>query len=198
MSKSLIRFVATALIALLGITTAFAGGGTRFFVGESIPVIDKAIVRPAPQPKNKPHEKPPQGSVSKPDPKPGPKPRPKPRIEAASVVYYTTGFEVTSGQPQQPVQDIQPQAEQTVQNIPSTKQKQEIPHQLQEPVVQQVEQPVKQLPQPVQETQNEPIIIMPQSVNAGNDSRSKRRSQWTYDIPGMTGGNGNGPLIYNP
>jgi hypothetical protein len=198
MNRPLIRFVATALIASLGINVAFAGGGTRFFVGESIPVIDKAIVRPAPQPKNKPHEKPTQGSVSKPDPKPGPKPGPMPRIEAASVVYYTTGFEVTSGQPQQPAQDIQPQAEQAVQTIPSTKQNQETPRQLQEPVVQQVEQPVKQLPQPVQETQNEPIIIMPQSVNAGNDSRSKRRSKWTYDIPGMTGGNGNGPLIYNP
>ena len=182
MNRPLTRFAATALIAMLGITTALAGagGGTRFFVGESIPVIDKAIVRPAP------------------DSKPGPKPGPKPRVEAASVVYYTTGFEVNSGQPQQPAQDIQPQVEQAVQNIPSTKQKQVTPRQLQEPVVQQVEQPVKQLPQPVPETQNEPIIITPQSVNAGNGSNSKRRSKWTYGVPGMTGGEGNGPLIYNP
>lgn len=127
-----------------------------------------------------------------------PGPSPRPTIEAVGVVYYTTGFEVNTGQPQQSAQKIQPQAEQAVQNIPSTKQKQEVPRQPQKPVTQQVEQPVKQLPQPVQETQNEPIIITPQSVNVGNDSRSKRRSKWTYDIPGMTGGDGNGPLIYNP
>jgi hypothetical protein len=53
----------------------------------------------------------------------------------------------------------------------------------------------------MQETLNEPIIITPRSVSAGNNnSKSKRRSQsqWTYGVPGMTGGNGNGPLIYNP
>lgn len=204
MNRPLIRFAMTALIAALGITTAFAGGGTRFFVGESIPVVDKAIVRPAPQPKNIPHGKPTQGSNLKPDPKPGPGPkpgpRPRPSNEVVSVVYYTDGFEVNIGQPQPPAQDVQPQAEQAVQNAPSPKQKQEMPRRLQEPVTQQVEQPVKQLPQPVQEPQTEPIIITPQSANAGNSngSKSKRRSKWTYDIPGMTGGDGNGPLIYNP
>jgi len=54
----------------------------------------------------------------------------------------------------------------------------------------------------MQEALNEPIIITPQSVNAGNSnsSKSKRRSKskWTYGVPGMTGGEGNGPLIYNP
>ena len=78
--------------------------------------------------------------------------------------------------------------------------------QLQGPVTQQVEQAVQELPQPMQEALNEPIIITPQSINAGNSnssksrSKSKRRSrtQWTYGVPGMTGGNGNGPLIYNP
>ena len=205
MNRPLIRFATTALIAALGITTAFAGGGTRFFVGESIPVVDKAIVRPAPQPKNKPHEKPARESNLKPDPKPGPGPKPGPRpgprprtAEAVSVVYYTDGFEVNIGQPQQPAQDVQPQAEQAVQNAPSTKRIQETPRQLQEPVTQQVEEAVQQLPQPVLETQNEPIIITPQSVNAGNGSKSKRRSKWTYGVPGMTGGEGNGPLIYNP
>ena len=205
MNRPLIRFATTALVAALGITTAFAGGGTRFFVGESIPVVDKAIVRPAPQPKNKPHEKPTQESISKPDskpgpgPKPGPKPGPRPHTtETVSVVYYTNGFEVNIGQPQQPAQNIQPQAQQAVQNAPSPKQIQEMARQLQGPVTQQVEQAVQQLPQPMQEMLNEPIIITPQSVNAGNGSKSKRRSKWTYDIPGMTGGEGNGPLIYNP
>ncbi len=204
MNRPLVRFATTALVAALGITTAFAGGGTRFFVGESIPVVDKAIVRPAPQPKNKPHEKPTRESVSKPDPKPGsapksgPRPGPRPRTEAASVVYYTNGFEVNIGQPQQPAQDVQHQAEQAVQSAPSPKQIQEMTRQLQEPVTQQVGHEVQQLPQPVPEAQNEPIIITPQSVNTGNGSNSKRRSKWTYGVPGMTGGDGNGPLIYNP
>ena len=208
MNRPLIRFATTALIAALGITAAFAGGGTSIFVGKSIPVVDKAIVRPAPQSKNKPHEKPTQESVSKPDPKPGPGPKPgpkpgpspRPSNEVVSVVYYTDGFEVNIGQPQQPAQDVQPQAEQAVQSAPPPKQIQEMPRQLQEPVTQQIEQAVQQLPQPVPETLNEPIIIAPQSVNTGNsnNSKSKRRSKWTYGIPGMTGGDGNGPLIYNP
>ena len=237
MNRPLIRFAMTALIATLGITTAFAGsgGGTRIFVGESIPVVDKAIVKPAPQsqPKNKPQQstspaaKPSQGSNPKPGPKPGPKPRP---AEAASVVYYTNGFEVNIGQAQQAVQELQPlvdqvlqnmpsaeeiqemarqlqgpvsqQLEQAMQNMPSAEEIQEMARQLQGPVSQQVEQAVQQLPQPVQEALNEPIIITPQSVNAGNgnskSSKSKRSSKWTYGIPGMTGGEGNGPLIYNP
>jgi hypothetical protein len=209
MNRPLIRFATTALIATLGITTAFAGsgGGTRLFVGESIPVVDKAIVKAAPQPKpnTKPQQstppaaKPSQGSNPKPGSKPGPKPRP---AEAASVVYYTDGFEVNIGQAQQAAQELQPLLEQVMQNMPSADQIQEMARQLQGPVTQQVEEAMQQLPQPMQEALNEPIIITPQSVNAGNSngSKSKRRSKskWTYGVPGMTGGEGNGPLIYNP
>ena len=237
MNRPLIRFATTALIAALGITTAFAGsgGGTRIFVGESIPVVDKAIVKPAPQPqpKTKPQQstspaaKPSQGSNPKPGAKPGPKPRP---TEAASVVYDTDGFDLNIGQVQQAAQELQPlieqvlqnmpsaeqiqemarqlqgpvtqQVEQAMQNMPSAEQIQEMARQLQGPVTQQVEQAVQQLPQPMQEMLNEPIIITPQSVNTGNSksSKSKRssKSKWTYGVPGMTGGEGNGPLIYNP
>ena len=208
MNRPLIRFATTALIAALGITTAFAGGGTRIFVGESIPVVDKTIVKPAPQqPKTKPQGatpavKPTQGANPKPgskpgpDPKPGPKPRPV--NEISSVVYYTDGFELNIGQVQQAAQELQPVLEQVMQSMPSAEQIQEMARQLQDPVTQQVEQAVQQLPQPMQEALNEPIIITPQSVSTGNKSKSKRRSKWTYDIPGMTGGDGSGPLIYNP
>ena len=233
MNRPLIRFATTALIATLGITTAFAGsgGGMRLFVGESIPVVDKAIVKPAPQSqqKNKPQQsmspaaKPTHGSNSKPGPKPSSKPRP---AEASSVVYYTNGFEVNIGQVQQAVQELQPVVEQVLQNMPSAEEIQEMARQLQGPVTQQVEQAmrnmpraeeiqemarqlqgpvtqqveqaVEQLPEPMQEVLNEPIIITPQSVSTGGGSKSKRRSKWTYDIPGMTGGDGSGPLIYNP
>ena len=242
MNRPLIRFATTALIAALGIATAFAGsgGGTTFFAGKSIPVVDKAIVKSAPQPKQKsqppqqstnPAAKPNQGPNSKPGPGPNPKPGPKPRpAEAVSVVYYTDGFEVNIGQAQQAVQELQPLVDQVLQNMPSAEEIQEMARQLQGPVTQQVnqvmrnmpsaeeiqemarqlqgpvsqqvEEAVQQLPQPVQEALNEPIIITPQSVNAGNgnskSSKSKRSSKWTYGIPGMTGGEGNGPLIYNP
>ena len=204
-------------------------------MGESIPVVDKAIVKPAPQPKSNtkpqqstsPAAKPTQGSNPKPGPKPGAKPR---TTEAASVVYYTDGFELNIGQVQQAAQELQPlleqvlqnmpsaeeiqemarqlqgpvtqQVEQAMQNMPSAEQIQEMARQLQGPVTQQVEQAVQQLPQPMQEALNEPIIITPQSVNPGNSksSKSKRssKSKWTYGVPGMTGGEGNGPLIYNP
>ena len=202
MNRPLIRFATTALIATLGIT-AFAGsGGTRIFVGESRPVVDKAIVKPAPQkqPKNKPQgaipaEKPTRESKPKPGPNSGPKPRPS---NNAGVVYYTDGFELNIGQVQQAAQELQPLLEQVMQNMPSAEQIQEMARQLQGPVTQQVEQAVQQLPQPMQEALNEPIIITPQSVSTGGSSKSKRRSKWTYDIPGMTGGDGNGPLIYNP
>ena len=220
MNRPLIRFATTVLIAMLGITSAFAGsgGGTRIFVGESIPVVDKAIVKPAPQPKQKTKTqqqpatrsgssngsktsaaKPAQG----PDPKPGQKPGQKPRpAEASSVVYYTDGFELNIDQLQQTAQELQPLLEQVMQNMPSADEIQEMARQLQGPVTQQVEQAVQQLPQPIQEMLNEPIIITPQSVDSGNSngSKSKRRSKskWTYDVPGMTGGEGNGPLIYNP
>ena len=47
---------------------------------------------------------------------------------------------------------------------------------------------------------NEPIIIMPRYVeNGSNNSRGNRNnnSQHQYG-EGYSGGNGNGPLIYNP
>ena len=146
------------------------------------------------------------------------------------MVYYTDGFELNIGQVQQAAQELQPlieqvlrnmpsageiqemarqlqgpvtqQVEQAMQNMPSAGEIQEMARQLQGPVTQQVEQAVQELPQPMQKALNEPIIITPQSVNAGNSnsSKSKRRSKskWTYGVPCMTGGNGNGPLIYNP
>ena len=230
MNRPLIRFAATTLIAALGITTAFAGsgGGTRLFAGESIPVVDKAIVKPAPQPKQKsqpqqkpatrsnsgtmsttpatkpnqgPNSKPNPGSNSKPPPGPNPKPGPNPRpAEAVGVVYYTDGFEVNIGQVQQAAQELQPLLDQVMQNMPSAEDIQEMARQLQGPVSQQVEQAAQQLPQSMQEILNEPIIITPQSANEGNskNSKTKRSSKWTYGVPGMTGGEGNGPLIYNP
>ena len=212
MNRPLLRFATTALIAALGINTAFAGsngGGTRIFVGESIPVVDKTIMKPAPQLKPNPKPqgaapaaKPTQDAKSKPgskpgpDPKPGPKPRPV--NEVSSVVYYTDGIEVNIDQVQQAAQELQPLVEQILQNMPSAEEIQEMARQLQGPVTQQVEQAVEQLPEPMQEALNEPIIITPQSVSTGGGSKSKRRSKWTYEIPGMTGGDGNGPLIYNP
>ena len=236
MNRPLIRYATTALIATLGIATAFAGSGggeTKIFVGESIPVVDQAIMKtvPQPQPKTRQQSTSPAAKTTRgSNPKPGSRPSPKPRpTEAASVVYYTDGIEVNIGQVQQAAQELQPllekvmqnmpsadqiqeitrqlqgpvtqQVEQAMQNMPSADQIQEMARQLQGPVTQQVEQAVQQLPQPMQETLNEPIIITPRSVSAGNNSsKSKRRSksQWTYGVPGMTGGNGNGPLIYNP
>ena len=120
------------------------------------------------------------------------------------MVYYTDGFEVNIGQVQQAAQELQPLLEQVMQNMPSAEEIQEMARQLQGPVTQQVEEAVQQLPQPMQEALNEPIIITPQSVNTGNSNgskskrRSKSKSKWTYGVPGMTGGEGNGPLIYNP
>ena len=154
MNRPLIRFVTTALIATLGIASAFAGsgGGTRIFVGESIPVVDKAIVKPAPQPqpKNQPQQqsttpatKPSQGSNPKQGTKPGAKPRP---AEAASVVYYTDGFELNIGQVQQAAQELQPLIEQVLQNMPSPEQIQGMARQLQGPVTQQVEQAMQNMP----------------------------------------------------
>ena len=264
MNRPLIRCATTALVAALGIATAFAGsngGGTRIFVGESIPVVDKTIVKPAPQPKPKPKPqgtapsaKPAQDAKPKPGPAPKPGPKPRPVNEVSSVVYYTDGLEVNIGQVRQAVQELQPvveqvlqnmpsaeeiqemarqlqgpvtqqveqamrnmpsageiqemarqlqgpvtqQVEQAMRNMPSPEEIQEMARQLQGPVTQQVEQAMEQLPEPMQEALNEPIIITPQSVSNGGGSKSKRRSKWTYDVPGMTGGNGNGPLIYNP
>ena len=41
-----------------------------------------------------------------------------------------------------------------------------------------------------------PIIITPRSVRAGNSSGGGKSSY--RDVPGYSGGDGTGPLIYNP
>ena len=56
-----------------------------------------------------------------------------------------------------------------------------------DPAVQQIVQENPQL--------NEPIIITPRSVRAGNASSGGNRNSYGA---GYSGGNGNGPLIYNP
>ena len=52
---------------------------------------------------------------------------------------------------------------------------------------------------PKQAKAQDPIIITPRSVSAGNakSGSSGRGSRHTYG-EGYSGGNGNGPLIYNP
>ena len=45
--------------------------------------------------------------------------------------------------------------------------------------------------QPKQAQAQDPIIIMPKSVSNGNSSNRN-------SMPGYSGGNGSGPLIYNP
>ena len=155
-------------------------------IGNTTPVVPPG---PGPDPKPGPG----------PDPKPGPGPGPRPHNEAIGVEYYDTGIGVEVGQVESAAPAIAPQVEQVMQNMPSSEQIQQMARQLQGPVTQQVEQAVQQLPQPMQEKLNEPIIILPRSVNAGNGSRTTRsNSNSTYGIPGMSGGNGNGPLIYNP
>jgi len=42
---------------------------------------------------------------------------------------------------------------------------------------------------------NEPIIITPRSVRAGNPKSAGKKHEYGT---GYSGGNGNGPLIYNP
>ena len=152
-------------------------------------------VTPVPGPDPKP------GPGPDPKPGPGPGPGPRPHNEVVGVEYYDTGVGVEVGvsQTESAAPAVAPQVEQVMQNMPSAEQIQQMARQLQGPVTQQVEQAVQQLPQPMQEKLNEPIIILPRSVNAGNGSRTTRsNSNSTYGIPGMSGGNGNGPLIYNP
>ena len=139
------------------------------------------------------------GPGPNPGPKPGPGPKPRPNDGAVGVTYYDTGVTVEIGQVESAPQTAAPQVEQVMQSMPDAEQIQQMARQLQGPVTRQVEQAVQQQPQPVQEKLNDPIVILPRSVNAGNGSRATRsNSKPTYGIPGMSGGNGNGPLIYNP
>ena len=56
--------------------------------------------------------------------------------------------------------------------------------------------PQKQPPeQPKQAQTQDPIIIMPRSVRAGNTSGGGSSNR---NLPGYSGGDGTGPLIYNP
>ena len=63
-------------------------------------------------------------------------------------------------------------------------------------------EPTEPEPQIVQEPSQkpaqtqEPIIITPRSVRAGNSSGGGKSSY--RDVPGYSGGDGTGPLIYNP
>ena len=97
------------------------------------------------------------------------------------------------------VDSLVPQAQNAVKQIepmmPQIQQQaQQAARQIQnDPAIQQLVQDNPQL--------NEPIIILPRSVRAGNtgsgSSSGRRRSQHAYG-DGYSGGNGQGPLIYNP
>ena len=86
---------------------------------------------------------------------------------------------------QQAVQQVEPmipQIRQTAQQAVQQVQK--------DPAVQQI---VQENPQ-----QNQPIVITPRSVRAGNTSSGGTSRQQHQYGAGYSGGNGNGPLIYNP
>ena len=57
-------------------------------------------------------------------------------------------------------------------------------------------EPLPQAAQDAAQAQG-PIIITPRSVRAGNTSAGGRQPRNSYGA-GYSGGNGNGPLIYNP
>ena len=176
----------TATNSMIG---SLGQSGISSIIGNTTPAV---IPGPGPNPT--------PGPNPNPNPKPGPGPNPRPHNEVVGVEYYDTGFGLEIGAPQteSAASAVAPQVEQVIQNMPSAEQIQQMARQLQGPVTPQVEQAVQQLPQPMQEKLNEPIIILPRSVNAGNGSRTTRSNSNTYGIPGMSGGNGNGPLIYNP
>ena len=94
------------------------------------------------------------------------------------------------------IPQIQKQAEQALRQIePQIPQiqhaAQQAAQQIQnDPAVQQFVQDYPEL--------NEPIIIMPRSVGNGNNSRGSRNNRQHQYGDGYSGGNGNGPLIYNP
>ena len=78
-----------------------------------------------------------------------------------------------------------------------------------EPMIPQIRQAAQQAVQQGQDAaalnapeQNEPIVITPRSVRAGNASNSngsgRRNNNRSSYGAGYSGGNGQGPLIYNP
>jgi hypothetical protein len=117
-------------------------------------------------------------------------------IPTVDPLFQQTQDAVKQIEPKMP--QIQQQAQEAARQIepmmPQIRQQaQEAARQIQnDPAVQQLVQDNPQL--------NEPIIIMPRSVRAGNTgsgSSSGRRGQHRYGA-GYSGGNGQGPLIYNP
>ena len=117
----------------------------------------------------------------------------------------SSGSKIIGGQPTNYVEPIIDQTQQAVKEIqPKIPQVQQAAQQA-EPMIPQVQQAAQQalndpaVQQIVQENPqlNEPIIITPRSVRAGNASSGSSRSRNSYGA-GYSGGNGDGPLIYNP
>jgi len=112
------------------------------------------------------------------------------------------------------VQQAQEAAKQIEPMIPQIQQQtQEAAKQI-EPMIPQIRQQAQQAVQQIQNDpafqqivqsnpqQNDPIVIMPRSVQGGNNpgsSSGRRRSSNSHAYgDGYSGGNGQGPLIYNP
>ena len=124
------------------------------------------------------------GTLAPTNPQPQPKPNPKPRLKDP---------EPERGGGRRSQNDAHAEAR-LPNNPPPQSRPAEQPKPAEGPqVVQQTtKNPAPEQPKPAQA--QAPIIIMPKSVSNGNSSRGN-----TYrDTTGYTGGNGNGPLIYNP
>jgi hypothetical protein len=101
------------------------------------------------------------------------------------------GTEPNVPQTQPDVPRTQPDVPRTQPDVPQTQP--DVPRT--QPAAQQIRN--EAAPTVVQEAApqaQEPIVITPRSVRAGNRSSGRSSS----NLPGYTGGNGNGPLIYNP
>ena len=118
----------------------------------------------------------------------------------------SSGSKIIGGQPTNYVEPIIDQTQQAVKEIqPKIPQIEQQVRQQAEPMIPQIQQAAQQalndpaVQQIVQENPqlNEPIIITPRSVRAGNASSGSSRSRNSYGA-GYSGGNGDGPLIYNP
>ena len=204
MNMPLKRFAAVALtVCLLGVAagTVYAGHGPQ----------------PQPQPKPQPQ----------PQPKPQPQPQPKPAQQNAphgSNIIGTLKPQRSGEQPmigtlkEQP--DPQPrrivprpvyaepvnepeksQPKPQPQNNPAPEQQarpQGNPPPESRPAAAQQAEPAPQIVQEAAPQAQEPIIITPRSVRAGNVSSGSGSRTGNGNLPGYTGGNGSGPLIYNP
>ena len=123
---------------------------------------------------SRPGEQPMIGTL-KPDNPPAPQPQPKPKPQPQPQPQPQT-------QPDQarPQNDPPPQSRPAAQQVQSESGPQ---------IVQEAPKTV-----PAAQQAQEPIIITPRSVRAGNASGGNR----TQNLQGYSGGNGSGPLIYNP